>query len=133
MLTSLRRWLHRHPARWVLGALLGLALSGAQLLAAGHEISHAFAFGGPGPAGASTGAANGPASPIGDPGVSRDHGCALCLLAAALGGVAAAPPGPVLPAVHGLAAAPRAAAHAFTPRLVRAYASRAPPAAPAIA
>ena len=123
MLPALRRWFLRHPARWVLGLALGVALSGAQLVATCHEISHLLAQGGV--AGVATlapaGAKTSPATGIGG------HECPLCLVAAALGGLATAPHGLLLPVAHGLAAAPRAVACVFVPRFAPAYASRDPP------
>jgi len=125
MLPALRRWFTRHPARWVLGVMLGMALSGAQLVAVCHEISHGLVneqadagFG-----------ATALATPDGkaQPAAVGSHGCPICLLAAALGGVATAPDGPMLPAADGLALAPHAVAIAFVPRFAAAYASRAPP------
>jgi len=125
MLPALRRWFTRHPARWVLGVMLGLALSGAQLAAVCHEISHGLVneradagFGA-----TALASADGKVQPA----AASGHGCPICLIAAALGGVATAPHGPLLPAADGLASAPHAVAHAFVPRFAPAYASRAPP------
>ena len=115
----------QHPARWVLGVMLSLALGGAQLVAACHEISHAFAsdFADAGAA-AKTLASAGSKAPSATVGA---HQCSICLLAAALGGVGTAPHGPQLPAADDLASAPLAVARAFVPRFAPAYASRAPP------
>jgi hypothetical protein len=126
MLLALRRWLPRHPARWVLCVALGLTLGSAQIVAACHEISHGLVHhegtvSGTADLGWDGSKRTHPAS------VAGEHDCPLCLLAAALGGVATAPQGPTLPAADGLATAPHAVAHAFSPRLACAYASRAPP------
>ena len=125
MMPAFRRLLARHPARWVLALMLGVTLSGAQLVAACHEISHLFGQGGPGlgiVAMANAGAADDHTGSA-----TATHDCPICLIAAALGGTATAPHGPILPVADDAAAAPLAAAHAFTPRFTRIYASRAPP------
>ena len=124
MLPALRRWFTRHPARWVLGVALGLCLTGAQLVATCHELSHLLA-----PPGsdlavatlATDGDKAGPATAAGS------HECPLCLLAAALGGVATAPAGPALAGADDPALGPHAVARSFVPRFAPAYASRAPP------
>jgi len=105
--------------------MLGMTLSGAQLVAACHEISHTFgqANGGFGIAAASQAV---PAGGHADS-AAATHDCPICLLAAALGGTATAPDGPALPAAEDAAAAPHVAAHDFAPRFTRVYASRAPP------
>jgi hypothetical protein len=123
MMPALRRWFARHPARWVLAVTLGMSLSGAQVVAACHEISHLFGRGGAGVV------ATAKASAPDDHGGSAvgTHDCPLCLIAAALGGTATAPDGPALPAADDAATAPPATAHDFTPRFTRVYASRAPP------
>jgi hypothetical protein len=123
MMLAYRRWLARHPARWVLGVMLAMTLGSAQLVAACHEISHLFAPGSASPAAtAQADRADGHAGPA-----SATHDCPLCLMAAALGGTATAPDGPALPAAEDAAAVPHAAGHDFSPRFTRAYASRAPP------
>jgi hypothetical protein len=125
MLPALRRWFTRHPAHWVLGVMLSLTLGGAQLVAACHEISHAFVQD---RADAGTGlAAFAPVGGKAQPAAVSGHECPICLLAAALGGAATAPQGPMLPAADGLASAPHAVAISFVPRFAPAYASRAPP------
>jgi hypothetical protein len=141
MLPATRRWFMRHPARWVLGLVLGLTLGGAQLVAACHEISHTLVHE---RADAGTLAVTGdpvvtaatalaPVDGKSPPAAVNGHECPICLIAAALGGVATAPHGPVLPAADGLAAAPLAVERSFVPRFAPAYASRAPPVAPAAA
>ena len=112
LLHALRRWLARHSACGVLGLALGLTLilGGAQVAAACHEITHVAA-----------------SSDARDLHASSSHDCPTCLLAAAIGGAATAPSTAVLAAPDTALAAPVVAACAFTPRIVRAYASRAPP------
>lgn len=111
-LHALRRWLARHSACGVLGLALALAaiLGGGQVAAACHEIAHIAA-----------------ASDTRDLHANGSHDCPTCLLAAAIGGAATAPPATVVLAPDATLAAPGAAAHAFTPRFARIYASRAPP------
>jgi hypothetical protein len=124
MLPALRRWFTRHPARWVLGLALGLALSGAQVVAACHEWSHLLARAGTDtgvPLLASAGDQAQPAAATGG------HECAICLIAAAFGGVATAPSGPVLATANDPATTTDAVARVFVPRFAPAYASRAPP------
>lgn len=114
----LRRRITRHPLAWVLA--LALALVGAQTAGAVHALSHGLA---------SSAAASVHASA--EPG-AKAHAvagadCLTCLAAAALGGAA---PAPVLaPLPVDVAAAPVVARvdTAWTPRVLRAYASRAPP------
>jgi hypothetical protein len=115
-LQALRRWIARHPVQWVLGLALGLSLtlSGAQVAAAVHELSHVAA-----------------ASQVQDPHAVGGHDCPTCLIAAALGGAAPAATAIVLIAPEGTAATSFAVERSFTPRVALAYASRAPP-APAI-
>ncbi len=116
LLHALRRWFARHPKQWMLGVALGLTLSlgGAQLAAACHEAAHVVAQSRSGDTGEQHGRAT--------------HDCPLCLLAAAIGGAATAPATVALHVPHVALARPAAAALDFTPRVVRAYASRAPPA-----
>jgi hypothetical protein len=124
MLPALRRWFTRHPARWVLGVALGLCLTGGQLVAACHELSHLFAQPGSDLVVAmlaSDGDKSAPSS------AAASHDCPLCLLAAALGGIATAPAGPALAAADDPALASPAVARRFVPRFAPAYASRAPP------
>ena len=116
---ALSRWFARHPACWVLGVALGLALtlSGAQTIAACHEISHVLA-------GEMSTGQDGH-----DGHASASHDCPTCLLAAALGGAATAPPALSMPAPDAAIGAPPAIERDFAPRFTRPYASRAPPAA----
>jgi hypothetical protein len=95
------------------GLALGLALllGGAQAAGVCHAITHAH-----------TAAAR-------DFHTASGHDCPTCLLAAAVGGAATAPPAVVLHAPEAALATPRAIAVDFAPRFVRAYASRAPPGA----
>jgi hypothetical protein len=135
------RWFTRPGPRWVLAALVSLALVSAQVLAARHELSHLF-----GGAAASEWVADAESPPAGNgrpeggrpesghpeknghPGsVQAGHECPLCLLAAALGGTAAGPQGLIFSAAEATAPGPLAAAHTWVPRFTRAYASRAPP------
>ena len=116
-LQALRRWIARHPLSWVLG--LALALGGAQLVAACHEISHVVAD------------ARAPGGQDAhDQHASSAHDCPTCLLAAALGGAAPAPTAIVLVAPSAVAPATQPIARRFTPRVALPYASRAPPASP---
>jgi len=117
---ALRRWLARHSAAGVLGLALGLAgiLGGAQTAALVHEFAHLD---------------DGSARPAGRAHPRAGLDCPTCLLAAALGGIAAAPSAPAVHAPEAALAAPQAAPRAFSPRRARAYASRAPPRAAAAA
>lgn len=140
---ALRRWLARHSGPGVLGLALGLAalLSGAQLVAACHEISHVAAAArevGVANASTSTSTTASPSasdssasmtSDAGDAHVGDGHDCPTCLLAAALGGAATAPPTPALHVAQDADATPPATATDFAPRTLRRYASRGPPAA----
>lgn len=123
-LHALRRWIARHPARWVSGLALGLVLvlAGGQLAAACHEISHAAAA-----------LQAQDAGRTGESHAGNGHECPTCLLAAAIGGAATAPPTLATSVPDGDIAVPPSPSHAFTPRFTRAYASRAPPGAHAIA
>ena len=118
-LQALRRWIVRHPGRWVLGVALGLGLAltlgGAQIVVAAHEIAHASA-GGQGK----------------DLHAVAGHDCPTCLAAAALGGAAPAPSTVVLVAPHIQVSAALAVERHFTPRATLPYASRAPPVSPVI-
>jgi hypothetical protein len=118
LLHALRRWFARHPTHWVLSVALGLSLTlgGAQLAAAWHEIDHTAAQ-----------------SQTQYPHASAAHGCPICLLAAALHGLATAPAAFALQAPDAAIAAPCVLAGGYAPRLARAYASRAPPASALIA
>jgi hypothetical protein len=111
LLHALRRWLARRSASGALGLALGLALvlGGAQLARVCHEIAHPH-----------TEAAS-------DLHSAGGHDCPTCLLAAAIGGAATAPPALALHAPEAALATPRAAPCDFTPRFERVYASRAPP------
>ena len=113
---ALRRWIVRHPVQWVLGVALGLvlALSGAQLAAAVHEISHVAS-----------------AAHADDLHAANGHDCPTCLAAAALGGAAPASASVVPLASEAAVASPLDVERRFTPRTTLPYASRAPP-APAI-
>jgi hypothetical protein len=115
-LHALRRWIARHPVQWVLGLALGLTLtlSGAQLAAAVHEISHVAA------------AAHGQDLH------AAAHDCPTCLAAAALGGAAPAPAAIVLVAPQDQVETALAVDRPFTPRFTLPYASRAPPVSPVI-
>jgi hypothetical protein len=123
MLPALRRWFTRHPARWVLGLALGLCLTGAQLVATCHELSHLLAQPGSDTAIALVTDDGRPAPAT----ATGSHECPICLLAAALGGVATAPAGPALAGADDPALGPHAVARSFVPRFAPAYASRAPP------
>ena len=130
MTSSLRRWFTRHPARWVLGVMLAMTLGGAQLVAACHQISHAFASD-IADAGATTlsqgdRAGNNATQPGA---LAGNHDCPTCLLCAAMSGAATAPQGPVLLVAADATPTPGAIAHDFVPRHARIYASRAPPTA----
>jgi hypothetical protein len=111
ILHALRRWLARRSASGVLGLALGLTLllAGAQAASVCHEITHSR-----------TAAAR-------DLHTAGGHDCPTCLLAAAIGGAATAPPAVVLHAPRATLATPRAIAAGFAPRFARVYASRAPP------
>src|SRR4051812_27137459 len=111
LLHALRRWLARHSARGVAGLALGLALvlGGAQLAGVCHEIAHPHT------------------TAAGDLHSVGGHDCPTCLLAAAIGGAATAPPAVVLHAPQVALATPGATACGFTPRFAGVYASRAPP------
>jgi len=123
-LHRLRRWLARHPLAWALG--LALVLAGAQTVGAVHELSHgpSLSFAAPSAAPAT----NTPA-PTTDAGwhLGASGDCLTCLAVAALGGAAPAP------CIAALVVDPPSTpwtadvAVAFSPRLLRAYASRAPP------
>ena len=112
-LQALRRWIARHPLSWVLG--LALALGGAQFAAAAHEYTHV---------------ASAAAAAHDDAHATAAHDCPTCLLAAALGGAAPAPAAIVLIATQAAAPVAAPAECRFTPRVVLAYASRAPPVRP---
>ena len=118
-LHALRRWIARHPAGWVLGLALGLGatLGGAQLVAACHEITHVLADAG----------AEAQDAPSHHEHANGSHDCPTCLLAAALGAAATAPPTLSMPTPDITVSALAAVEHDFTPRFTRPYASRAPP------
>lgn len=119
-----RRWFAARRTRWVLAAVLSLALVSAQTLAARHELSHLFGN----TAGELVAASGEPAGSAGHPAaVQAGHECSLCLLAAALGGTAAGPQGLQFALAEPVAQGPLAPALAWAPRFLRAYASRAPP------
>lgn len=121
----LRRWLHRPPDRRVMAGLLALVLVAAQALAMRHELSHLL---GDLPArSVVAGASAAPRAP--DPGgMSAGHECALCLVAAAaLGGVAPAPPQFTVAGAGPSVVAPCGSSPSLAARPLRAYASRAPP------
>ena len=118
-LQALRRWIARHPFAWVLG--LALALSGAQFAAAAHELSHV----------ASTVSAHDDLH--GDAHANAAHDCPTCLQMAALGGAAPAPVTFALVAPQAPLPVAAQAERSFTARVALPYASRAPPAQPALA
>jgi hypothetical protein len=137
---NVRRWLARYPLAWVLG--LALALVGAQTAGAVHELSHGLAHVGFTAEPADPFAVVVPPAPKADTSAhalsaaSADHKshlgaageCVACLAAAALVGAAPAPSVPPI-----LVDAPSTSwttqvATSWTPGVLRAYASRAPPA-----
>ena len=125
MLLALRRWFARRPALWASSVALGLALTlgHAGLMATGHALLHD-----------SHGRAAHPSSIPLQAASSQEawalHAdvCSLCLVAAALAGAAPAVPQTLLTRLGKAVAAAEAAHAGFTPRFVRLYASRAPPA-----